>query len=104
MPLEERVKYQKCSAKHGIVVHIWGSIMKDQINPDYYKNYSIQVTDAIQSWDLNYCQGNIIKYIVRCGKKTTDPIQDLNKALWYIKKEISKHEQLRKNSYTKSNK
>ena len=46
--------------------------MTDQINPDYYKDYSIEVTDAIQAWQLNYCQGNIIKYIVRCGRKTDD--------------------------------
>ena len=35
-------------AEHGIVENIWRRIMKDPINPDYYKNYSIEVTDAIQ--------------------------------------------------------
>lgn len=80
--------------------------MKDPLNPDYYKNYSIEVTDAIQSWGLNYCQGNIIKYIVRCGRKTTDPRQDLEKALWYIRKEISKYDdrRLSKNSFTQFDK
>jgi len=80
--------------------------MKDPLNPDYYKNYSIEVTDAIQSWGLNYCQGNIIKYIVRCGRKTTDPRQDLEKALWYIRKELSKYDdrQLSKNSFTQFDK
>lgn len=79
--------------------------MKDPLNPDYYKNYSIEVTDAIQSWGLNYCQGNIIKYIVRCGRKTADPTQDLEKALWYIRKELSQYvkRQLPQDSVEKSN-
>ena len=80
--------------------------MQDPLNPDYYKNYSIEVTDAIQSWGLNYCQGNIIKYIVRCGRKTADPRQDLEKALWYIRKELSKYDngKLSKNSFTQFDK
>lgn len=78
--------------------------MTDPLNPDYYKNYSIEVTDAIQSWGLSYCQGNIIKYIVRSGRKTTDPQQDLEKALWYLKKELSKYGQLSENSITQSDK
>ena len=79
--------------------------MTDPLNPDYYKNYSIEVTDAIQSWGLNYCQGNIIKYIVRCGRKTTDPRQDLEKALWYLQKELSTYgKQLSENSFTQSDK
>tara|TARA_R100000742_G_C4251486_1_gene69769 strand:- start:289 stop:570 length:282 start_codon:yes stop_codon:yes gene_type:complete len=76
----------------GIVANTWRGNMTDQINPDYYKNYSIEVTDAIQAWQLNYCQGNIIKYIVRCGRKTDDPRQDLKKALWYIQKELAQYE------------
>jgi len=79
--------------------------MTDPINPDYYKNYTIEVTDAIQSWGLSYCQGNIIKYIVRCGRKTTDPRQDLEKALWYLQKELSTYgKQLSENSFTQSDK
>ena len=65
--------------------------MKDKYNPNYYKNYSIQVTDAIDSWGLSFVQGNIIKYIVRAGKKTADPSDDLNKALWYLERELSKY-------------
>ena len=65
--------------------------MSDKYNPKYYKNYSIQVTDAIESWGLSFVQGNIIKYIVRAGKKTADPSDDLNKALWYLERELSKY-------------
>ena len=75
----------------GTVANIWRRIMKDKYNPNYYKNYSIQVTDAIDSWGLSFVQGNIIKYIVRAGKKTADPSDDLNKALWYLERELSKY-------------
>ena len=89
----------------GTAENIWRRTMTDPINPDYYKNYSIEVTDAIQSWGLSYCQGNIIKYIVRCGRKTTDPRQDLEKALWYLQKELSTYgKQLSENSFTQSDK
>jgi len=91
-------------AEHGIVENIWRRIMKDPINPDYYKNYSIEVTDAIQSWGLSYTKGNIIKYIVRSGLKTKDPKQDLEKALWYLQKELLQYGQLPKKRITKSDK
>lgn len=90
--------------KVGTATNTWRRTMTDPLNPDYYKNYSIEVTDAIQSWGLSYCQGNIIKYIVRSGRKTTDPQQDLEKALWYLKKELSKYGQLSENSITQSDK
>lgn len=78
--------------------------MKDYTNPDYYKNYSIQVTDAINSWNLNWCQGNIVKYIVRAGKKSNDPRSDLKKALWYIQKELSKYGNTTEQNTTENNK
>jgi len=88
----------------GTAENIWRRTMTDPINPDYYKNYSIEVTDAIQSWGLNYCQGNILKYIVRCGRKTENPKQDLEKALWYLRKELSQYGQLSENSTSQSDK
>jgi hypothetical protein len=91
-------------AKHGIVKNTWRRIMKDPINPDYYKNYSIEVTDAIQSWGLSYTKGNIIKYIVRSGFKTKDPKQDLEKALWYLQKELLQYGNIIKQNITKNNK
>ena len=75
----------------GTVANIWRRIMTDKYNPNYYKNYSIQVTDAIESWGLSFVLGNIVKYIVRAGKKTAEPQDDLNKALWYLHKELTKY-------------
>jgi|TARA_R110000744_G_scaffold358766_1_gene465908 hypothetical protein len=74
--------------------------MTDITNPDYYKDYKIEVTDAIIAWKLTYSQGNIIKYIVRAGKKDSR-IDDLNKALWYLKKEIGIYERQNKENTTR---
>ena len=44
--------------------------------------------DFIEAKDLNYRLGNVVKYVSRAGKKG-DPIEDLEKALWYLQREIA---------------
>ena len=61
--------------------------MKDNINPDYYRK-KIEVTDFIMEYNLDFCSGNIIKYIVRQGKKNLNGLEDLKKARWYLDKLI----------------
>ena len=51
------------------------------INPDYYKN-GIEVYRFIESHNLNYAEGNIIKYIVR--HKYKNGLEDLKKARRYL--------------------
>ncbi len=62
--------------------------MSDSVNhPDYYNTGKIEVIDFIESWGFGFHLGNAVKYISRAGKK--DPaktIQDLEKAIWYIKR------------------
>ncbi len=67
--------------------------MKKQINmiahPPHYNSGSIEVIEAIEDWKLNFHRGNAIKYTARAGKK--DPsreIEDLQKAVWYLNREI----------------
>jgi hypothetical protein len=61
----------------------------DPVNhPEHYKAGGIEVIDFIESKDLNYRLGNVVKYISRAGKKDSDPVQDLEKAAWYLKREI----------------
>ena len=61
----------------------------DLVNhPPHYKAGGIEVIDFIEAKDLNFRLGNAIKYISRAGKKATDPVQDLEKAAWYLKREI----------------
>ena len=61
----------------------------DLVNhPPHYKAGGIEVIDFIEAKDLNFRLGNAVKYISRAGKKATDPVQDLEKAAWYLKREI----------------
>jgi|LakMenEpi03Aug12_release.lakeMendotaPanAssembly.Ray.scaffolds.fasta_scaffold827926_2 hypothetical protein len=62
----------------------------DLVNhPAHYKAGGIETIDFIEAKDLNYRLGNVIKYVARAGKKDTDPIQDLEKAAWYLNREIN---------------
>lgn len=62
----------------------------DNVNhPSHYTSGKIEVIDFIDDQQLSYEKGNAIKYVCRAGKK--DPakeIEDLNKAAWYIQREI----------------
>lgn len=64
----------------------------DAVNhPAHYTSGKIEVIDFIEDKGLNYHRGNAVKYIVRAGKK--DPakeIEDLEKAAWYIAREIER--------------
>lgn len=57
--------------------------------PDYYKgDDGFDVIDIIKMLNLNFNLGNVLKYIVRAGKKTPDRIQDLEKAAEYLRREM----------------
>jgi hypothetical protein len=65
---------------------------EDIINwPKHYNTGKIQPIDAIEDWQLDFRLANAVKYIARAGKKNPDKIkEDLEKALWYIKRFIDK--------------
>ncbi len=54
---------------------------KDPINPSYYKGDFVM--RVIDDWDLGFDLGSAFKYISRYKGK--DNLQDLKKALWYLK-------------------
>lgn len=61
----------------------------DLVNsPPHYKSGGIETIDFIESKDLNYRLGNVVKYVSRAGKKDSDPLVDLKKARWYLDREI----------------
>ena len=62
--------------------------MSDKINPSYYRK-KIEVSDFIDEYDLNYFEGNIIKYVVR--HKAKNGLEDLQKAKWYLERLIKKY-------------
>ena len=53
----------------------------------HYKTDSVDVIDICKLYNLNFNRGNIVKYICRAGKKDNE-IQDLEKALDYLKREL----------------
>lgn len=65
-----------------------------EIRPDYYKSGGLEVFDVIDAFDLNFNLGNAFKYIARAGKKG-DKVEDLRKAVTYLKREIEKEEKAR---------
>lgn len=65
--------------------------MGDQINPSHYRGFSngAQVVDIAER--LNFNRGNAIKYLARAGRKQdADTITDLEKAKWYVQREIDR--------------
>ena len=62
----------------------------DLVNhPPHYKAGGVETIDFIEAKDLNYRLGNVVKYVSRAGRKDTDPVQDLEKAAWYLQREIA---------------
>lgn len=58
-------------------------------HPTHYNKGKIEVIEFIEDQGMSYHRGNAIKYIARAGQK--DPareIEDLEKAAWYLKREI----------------
>ena len=67
--------------------------MKDKTNPNhYFTSTGVELIEITE--DMNFCLGNCMKYIFRAGKKIGESkLDDLEKALWYLQREIDKGEQ-----------
>lgn len=66
------------------------------INPNHYRSHPsgiecIQITEH-----MDFCLGNVIKYVWRCGLKGygEQELEDLKKARWYLDRAISQREGL----------
>ncbi len=62
--------------------------MNNVDHPDYYNNLPVECIDVVEHYNFNL--GNAIKYIWRAGLKSEDKITDLEKAEWYIRREIER--------------
>ena len=66
--------------------------MQEQVNhPAHYggEDNPYEAIKVIDAWNLDFCLGNVVKYISRAGKKgNNSKEQDLKKALWYLEHEI----------------
>lgn len=57
-------------------------------HPEHYQGKNgMEAIDIIEAFDLNFNLGNVIKYVVRAGKKS-EAKEDLLKAAWYLQREI----------------
>ena len=65
----------------------------DPINPDHYRSHPSGVECIQVTEHMSFCLGNAVKYLWRAGSKG-DPIEDLEKARWYIGREIERLEAL----------
>lgn len=55
----------------------------DEKTPDYYKGAdALQPFDVIDAWDLDFYEGNVVKYLLRWRRK--NKLEDLDKAVHYL--------------------
>lgn len=67
--------------------------MSSNVNhPKHYNSGKIEVIDAIEDWNMGFCDGNVVKYVAR-HKLKGKPIEDLKKAKWYLERLIQQYEQ-----------
>jgi hypothetical protein len=68
--------------------------MSSQIvnHPIHYggEDNTYEAIKVIEAWNATFAIGNTLKYICRAGKKSDDNIEDLEKALWYLEREIKR--------------
>ena len=58
----------------------------EQVNhPSHYNKGSVECIDIIENWPFNIASA--VKYLWRYMDKG-NPVQDLNKAVWYLQREI----------------
>lgn len=68
-------------------------INNDAVNhPSHYcEGRKYEPLDVIIDWDLNMCKGTALKYISRAGRKDKNKeIEDLEKAIFYLNREIKR--------------
>jgi len=81
--------------------------MSDLINkPDHYNinpngEQAIETYDYIESWGMDYAEGNVIKYLTRYKQK--GGLEDLEKGLWYYIKIVEKGRAREKRKAAKEN-
>ena len=62
-------------------------VTKETVNHPSHYNNGIEAIDYIESHNMNFNTGNVIKYVTRAKHKGTE-LEDLRKASWYLNREI----------------
>lgn len=59
------------------------------IQPNPNVGPDADILDLASAFDLNYARGNVIKYVIRAGRKEGEPAsKDLSKALEVLQREL----------------
>lgn len=66
------------------------SVKNQQVGGNHYKGKPYQPWDIIDTWELNYYEGNVLKYLLRWRYK--NGLEDLKKAQHYLSYLIEKEE------------
>ena len=59
----------------------------DMVNHPPHYNKGIETTKYIDSWNMGFSQGNVVKYVTRYNLKHEEKqkqLEDLKKARWYL--------------------
>ena len=57
--------------------------------PHYGGDSTHEVIKVIEAWGLDFHLGNVVKYVARADKKSDNPVEDLEKARWYLDRKIA---------------
>ena len=62
--------------------------------PSHYQGQGgLNANQVIRAFELNFALGNVVKYVLRAGRKPDEPaLDDLRKALWYLQEEFKQRE------------
>jgi len=72
--------------------------MSDMVNhPPHYTSHPSGVECIQITEHMTFNLGNAVKYIWRAGLKTDDPVRDLEKAEFYVRREIERLKKARSN-------
>lgn len=71
-------------------------VKEDLVNhPKHYADTKIEPIDVIEDWELDFHEGNAVKYVKRAGKKAypgktlkESRIIDLEKMIWYLSRKV----------------
>ena len=78
-------------------------IVSDPVNhPTHYTDHPSGVECITITEHMSFCLGNATKYIWRADLKGNS-IQDLEKAIWYVQREITKRKRLQTTCSPKEN-
>lgn len=69
--------------------------LSEQVGGSHYKNMKIQPVEFIMANDLNFLEGNVVKYI--CRYKQKGGVEDLNKVIHYARLLIEQIEKEKNN-------